>query len=172
MTRQQILAATIRESAVLFKRYLVGFDDSNYLRGLPTLPNHVGWCLGHTAVVMQRVAGRIDRLPISLHEFVEGVEGDEQRIAANLVAFGSTPSTSTGKYPSFLRCVEIFDSSVARFAVTLESASDHQLDAPVQWGQSPVPAWTLAARMAFHNGVHCGQITDIRKSLRLKSIFA
>jgi hypothetical protein len=41
-----------------------------------------------------------------------------------------------------------------------------------QWGKSQVPLWSMASRMIFHNGTHCGQLADLRRALGLGSIFA
>jgi hypothetical protein len=32
--------------------------------------------------------------------------------------------------------------------------------------------YTLASRMVFHNGTHCGQVADLRRALGIGSIFS
>jgi hypothetical protein len=42
----------------------------------------------------------------------------------------------------------------------------------VAWGSGQTSVASLLTRMVFHNGMHCGQIADLRRALEMKSIFA
>ena len=55
------LAEGIEMSSVLFKRFLPGFDESNRTRQAPGLPNHLAWTLGHLAMVLNRIAEKLDK---------------------------------------------------------------------------------------------------------------
>jgi hypothetical protein len=171
MTRQQVLAAGIRESRVLFLRYAKGFDGTLAVRQTEQLPNHLLWTLGHLSLTQYRVAEKIDGTAPPDSVFVDGHFGDAVRFAVESVAFGSTPRPDAGVYPSFERSLEIFADSTERLAHAVERADDITLDRPVPWGTQMVPAYTLAFRMIFHNGTHCGQIADLRRVLGMKSIF-
>ncbi len=171
MTRSQTLAAMIRESHTLFTRYLIGFDSSNCLATAANLPNHLTWTLGHLALVMYRAADKLEPVDLPQSMFIDGPVGDSLRYATESVAFGSRPKIDASIYPPFERCVQIFDDAAERVCLAFERASDAALDKPVAWGKSMAPAWKLAARMTFHNGTHCGQIADLRRSLGLPSIF-
>jgi hypothetical protein len=168
MTRQQVLAESIRDSRFLLVRYLKGFDDSNHTKQAPGLPNHVAWTLGHLAVSLSRITERIDGTPIPESDFAKG--GGSDRFDLDAVGFGSKPVDDPALYPSMSRCTAIFDAAVERLAVTVANASDAKLDAPAKWGKVDVPAWSLATRMVFHNGTHCGQIADLRRALGMGTV--
>jgi hypothetical protein len=174
MTRQQVLAEVIRLTRPLVARYLAGFDDTNHTAQAQHLPNHVAWSLGHLALTMHRLAEKLDGqlLPDSDFALTQPPEGESQRFFTESVSFGSKPGPHPSMYPSFARCREIFDHAIDRTASAFEGASDTQLDQNVKWGTTEVPLWTLAARIAFHNGMHTGQIADLRRAMKMKSIFA
>jgi len=88
------------------------------------------------------------------------------------VSINSSPKPDARLYPGFARCVEIFSVAVDRCALAFECATDAQLDAPSPYGQTEVPTWTLGMRMVFHNGNHAGQLADLRRVVKLGSIFA
>ncbi len=171
MTRAQTLSGILRESHTLLARYLVGFDSTNCLATAPNLPNHLTWTLGHLALTMYRSATKIDSIDLPQSVFVDGTVGDSLRFGIESVAFGSRPKSDASIYPPFERCLQIFDDSVDRISAAFENAAEEVLDKPVAWGKMIIPAWSLAARMAFHNGTHCGQIVDLRRALGMKSIF-
>jgi hypothetical protein len=171
MTRQQTLSAIVRESHVLFARYLAGFGSLNCLATAPNLPNHLTWTLGHLSITMYRSAAKLDGLEPPQSVFVDGPVGDSLRYGIESIAFGSRPKVDASIYPPFERCIQIFDDSFERICAAFEQASDSTIDKQVAWGKQLAPAWSLAARMAFHNGTHCGQIVDLRRALGMKSIF-
>ncbi len=174
MTRPQILAEVIRSSRSLVTRYLAGFDDTNHTAQASHLPNHVAWSLGHLALTMHRLAEKLDAqlLPDTDFALTQPPEGESRRFFAESVSFGSQPGAHPSMYPPLDRCREIFDAAIDRAARAFELADEARLDQMVKWGNTEVPLWTLAARMTFHNGTHTGQIADLRRALKMKSIFA
>lgn len=171
MTRQQTLAATVRESKSLLERYFAGFNESNCVATAPNLPNHFLWTLGHVSISMYRLAAKIDGRDLPQSVFIDGPVGDSLRFGAESVAFGSRPKQDASIYPPLERTLEIFADASERAASAFEKAADGDLDKEVAWGKWMVPAWSLAPRIAFHNGTHCGQIADLRRALGMKSIF-
>jgi hypothetical protein len=155
-------------------RYAKGFDDSNHVKQVENVPNHFAWTLGHLALVLNRVAERIDGKPIPETDFVkaDGFGGGAGKFDTESVSMNSSPKPDATLYPSAARCVEIFSASVDRCAAAFENASDVQLDALTKWGQTEVPLWTTGLRMVFHNGNHAGQLADLRRGLKMGSIFA
>jgi hypothetical protein len=139
------------------------------------LPNHVAWNLGHIALTMHRVADKIDGqgLPASDFAVGPGAAGDSQRFSSESVAFGSMPTGDSMAYPSYARCIAIFEGACDRLAAAASGATDAQLAAETPWGGPGMttPVHLLVARMAFHNGMHCGQIADLRRALGMGSIF-
>jgi hypothetical protein len=198
MTRRDTIAEAMLASRVLFHRYLVGFDDTNHTKQASNLPNHVAWCLGHCALTLHRGVERINREPLPEGDFHSppadlvnktppppspparagktGAAGTTSaaptRYNTESVAFQSTPTDNPVLYPRFGRCVEIFDSACHRYAEVVRALPEERLDAMIQMGQIQIPIWASALRMGFHNAHHCGQVSDLRRALGMKSIFA
>ncbi len=172
-SRAETLAQSVILSRDLLKRYLAGFDDTNHTRQASDLPNHVAWTLGHLAHTMHRVAEKIDGAPMPSEAFFTGTgRGDSRRFDTEAVCFGSKPVVEGAAYPGLARCIEIFDQAIDRLAAALTKADEAALDRMMPWGSIEVPVWAATARMVFHNGAHTGQIADLRRALKLKSIFA
>ena len=169
MTQQQLSAESVRQSKEWLTRYLKGFDDTNYTKQAPGLPNHVAWTLGHLALTMNRIAERLGGPGVPESDFAKGARGGD-RFDPDEVGFGSKPVADPSQYPAMARCVAVFDAATERLATTVANASDARLDAPTKFGKTDVSAWTAATLMAFHNGVHCGQIVDLRRALGLGGI--
>ena len=173
MTRAQTIADSVLMSRDLLKRYLAGFDDTNYTRQVADLPNHVAWTLGHLSHTMHRVAEKLDASPIPEADFFTGGgRSDSRRYDTESVCFGSKPVPDAAAYPNLARCTEIFDHAIERLSAAARAADNAALDRKMPWGSMEIPVWAAAARMVFHNGMHTGQIADLRRALRLKSIFA
>lgn len=172
--RGEMLATIVESNKELVTRFLVGFDDTSALRQSPTLPNHVVWCLGHLALTMHRIAERLDAAPLPAADFSSGdaVSGSRARgvFATESVCVGSTPRADAALYPSLERATQILRNSCDRLAAACRTAADAALDAPQQWGAASLPLWLLVARAVFHNGIHTGQITDLRRALGMEGI--
>jgi hypothetical protein len=93
------------------------------------------------------------------------------RFDTETVAFQSVPVDNPALYPRLDRCVDIFDAACHRYATIVRGLPEDRLDAMIQWGQIQIPVWAAGLRMSFHNGMHCGQISDLRRALGMKSIF-
>lgn len=176
MRTQDLLAELIASNKTFMNRYLKGFNDSNYTRQAPNMPNHVAWNLGHLALTMHRVAEKLDAKPLPASDFFpQGTpNGDTQRFSPESVGFGSAPADDPLLYPSYARSLQVFENACDRLAAAARSASDQQLTSETPWGAPGMtsPIYLLIARMAFHNGFHCGQISDLRRAFALGSIFA
>lgn len=175
MKTQDVLAEAVLMTKPLVARYLAGFDDSNCTRQAATLPNHAAWSLGHLALTMHRVGGMIDAHQPPAADF-SNTAGEAGRAAGKFytesVAFGSRPGEEADAYPTLVRSREIFDAACDRLAAAARSASDAKLQESVPWGQSTTPLWTLCLRMNFHNGMHTGQLADLRRAFGFKSVFS
>lgn len=180
---REVLAAGVLQSQDLLKRYLAGFDDKTLVAQPPGLPNHLAWTLGHLAVTMGRAMEKLgaksdDALPPE--QFVtgddraregEGRGGPLGRFDTQSVSFGSKPVNDPTLYPDLARSIAIFDSACERLAEFVRSCPNEALARSVAWGGGTTLGWQLVQRMAFHNGVHTGQIADLRRALSMKSIF-
>lgn len=176
MNRAHAIAEGILSTKQSFARYTAGFDDSNVTRQAPGLPNHVAWSLGHCALTMHRVAEYFDKQPPPATDFVAGHAsggGNSRQFAIESVSFGSKPVDSAKDYPALTRATEIYNAACERLAVVVKNASEAKLDEKILWaGVLELPLYLLAIRMVGHNGMHTGQIADLRRALGFKSIFA
>lgn len=173
MTRGEMLARAVIDSGELLRRYLAGFDDSNCTTQAPGLPNHAAWCLGHCALTMHRAAECLDGGARPAAHFIDGADrGDVNRFGTESVSFDSRPTDDPKRYPGLARSTAIFDAACRRLAHAARTIDDSRLDGITRWGRAETPISGLVSRMVFHNGTHCGQIVDLRRALRLGSIFA
>ena len=174
MNESELLSSAVAQSRDLFKRYLRGFDDRNHVTQTPSLPNHVAWTLGHLALTLHRAAEKFDGRPLPASDFVtgDGTAGDANRYDTESVSFGSKPVSDASRYPSFARCVAIFDAAINRMCAAVAVADEQKLATLVKWGPFESPLRDVAIRMVFHNGTHTGQLADLRRALGIGSIFA
>lgn len=170
-TRQSVLADAVENSKTLVSRFCVGFDDTTHTKQTKDLHNHFAWNMGHLAVTMHRVAGAIDGQPIPEADFIMNSKtGDKNRFGVDSVGYGSTPVDNPAIYPTCARCAEVFDSAIARLANAVRHADDATLDKAIKWGAGDSPIGLLIPRMLYHNGVHTGQIIDLRRALGMKNV--
>jgi hypothetical protein len=174
MNRQQTLANAVLESRTLLARYFKGFDESNHTKQAQHLPNHFAWTLGHLALTLHRTAEKFDGRALPETDFVkgEGRSGSPTKFDTESVCFGSTPVDDPKLYPSHDRCVAIFDDAIQRLVSAIRRTDDARLESLVTWGSGQVKMWSLAIRMVFHNGTHCGQLADLRRALGMGRILA
>lgn len=173
MTGHDVLAESVLACKPLMTRYLVGFTDSNHTAQAALLPNHVAWTLGHCAMTMHRVSEKLDGRPIPESDFIAGAtRGEPQRFGSETVAFNSRPTHERALYPTLARSIAIYEAACDRLAAAVKSVNDETLSKQVTWGTGQTTLASLVMRMVFHNGMHCGQIADLRRALEMKSIFA
>ncbi|MBX3364308.1 MAG: DinB family protein [Phycisphaeraceae bacterium] len=178
MSVQDVLAEAVTGSRMLLERYLPGFDESNRTTQAPNLPNHLIWTLGHLALTMERCAGRVKGSdvpkPLSEGSWVtgKGRSGDIMRFDTESVAFKSTPLDEPSLYPSLARGREIFGEAIDALSDAVRQASDAALMRSTKWGTQPIRVCDMVMRMVFHNGVHAGQITDLRRALRMPQVLS
>lgn len=166
MKVQTLLSEAVIACKNLSGRYFAGFDATNHVRQAVNLPNHFAWNLGHCALTMHRVGAMFDGGGIPSDDFGPGGFDPES------VAFGSTPAGDGAKYPPPQRCIEVFNRACERLGAAVAGATDEKLDERVKWGPVETTLAALTVRMVFHNGMHTGQIADLRRALGFKSIFA
>jgi hypothetical protein len=171
MRSPEMLAQAVLLTKPFVARALTGFDPSMATRQAPGLPNHAAWCLGHLSLTMHRVAGMIDGGDLPAADFIPGAaRGDAERFGTESVAFKSEPTDDPAAFPTLARAAAIYDAACDRLAAAARGASEEALAADVPWGQAKAPLWTLVLRMAFHNGVHIGQMMDLRRALGLPRV--
>ncbi|MBU0637441.1 MAG: DinB family protein [Planctomycetes bacterium] len=169
MTFQETLAAGVLASKQLLTRFLAGFNENNRVQQAEHLPNHVTWCLGHLALYLNRVASRIDGATMPERDFVTGGGhvGSAERFDTESVCFTSQPTSDPARYPSLARAIEVYESACERLAAAVRGATVGTLECTIDWIGGEITLWVLVQRVTFHNGVHAGQITDLRRALGL-----
>lgn len=123
--------------------------------------NHALWTLGHLATVDQFFLKTVaDRDPALFERY------------ATMFFAKSTPSPNAGDYPPIDAVREYFDASRKAFRDWIESLDDERLTAPLPPEQqrfAPNLAGLLL-RLLWHEGMHYGQLTVLRKSLGLAPV--
>ena len=172
MSDQATLAQSIRYSIELTTRYLEGFDESSRTAQAPTLPNHPVWILGHCGYTMARVAKVFDAALIDADAYIEGARSNPDAFTIESISFWSAPSDDPSQYPTLARARDIFEQSGQRLAHAIESATAAQLNSEIPWGKAnaPIGMRDLIVRLVFHNGTHAGQLTDLRRALKLERV--
>jgi hypothetical protein len=167
--RASAQARLLRESAPLLLRFLEGFNEGNRAVQAPSLPNHPIWILGHCAFTMARLAEVLGGPHPPASDFAtgprSGVPGPVDRFFIEDVAKDSTPSPDASRYPSLARGRAIFGSAVEAIATTVERMPPSKLDGTLDWGGTQHAVVSIINRVAIHNGIHAGQLTDLRRAL-------
>jgi len=123
--------------------------------------NHAMWTMGHLATVDQF--------------FLKSVAGRDAGLFerySTIFFAKSTPSPNAETYPPIDAVREYFDSSRKAFRTWIESLDDERLAAPLPAEQQRF-AQNLAGlllRLLWHEGMHYGQLTVLRKSLGLTPV--
>ncbi len=124
--------------------------------------NHTAWLLGHLAYAD--------------NGFYTKLSGNDPVIPENfeaLFGMGTTPSDDACLYPSKAELLEVLERSHAALTDWFKSLPEEKLAEPLPEGMEMFGAnhATLAATMAWHEGVHNGQLIEVRRSLGLSRVF-
>jgi uncharacterized damage-inducible protein DinB len=123
--------------------------------------NHALWTLGHLATVHQYFLSKL-----------AGKDRDLFDKYREMFFARSQPKPDAASYPSLDVVRDYFKTSRAAFRAWIESLTDEQLAAPLPEGFKDFAA-TLGGfliRLVWHEGMHYGQLTAIRKSLGLAPV--
>ncbi len=121
--------------------------------------NHAMWVLGHLATTDDH--------------FLSSVGGKESRCGEKykaLFGMGSTPTGSPSDYPPIDEIKEIVHERREALAAWFGSMSEEQLAQPLSGDAAFFAAnhGALMSTIAWHEGLHSGQLTMIRKALGIK----
>lgn len=130
----------------------------------PAFPggNHALWIAGHLAVsddaFLTALGGATSPLPARWKE---------------LFGTGSKPSAKAGDYPELKEVLAALSERRQALVTWLKSLDEAKLRAPLpeDWKEFAATHADLATSLAWHEGVHAGQLTSIRKALGLKPLF-
>lgn len=124
--------------------------------------NHALWVLGHVTVTDDYVMHELGKQPRQLAEQWHRLFGP-----------GSTPVADAGAYPGVEEVRAAAGRQREAFVRWMRSLPDEQLDSPVpeDWREFCSVYANLPAALAWHEGMHTGQVTVIRKALGMRPKF-
>jgi uncharacterized damage-inducible protein DinB len=159
--REQILA-TLDFTQTQLQNIFAAIPDEHFLHQPFPGANHALWTMGHLATV--------DRF--FLKTFADADPALFERHKAAFFA-KSSPSPNAADYPSINEVRAYFQESRKAFRDWIESLDEGRLTAPLSPELQKRFAPTLASvlsRLAWHEGMHYGQLTVLRKGLGLSPI--
>ena len=168
----EALAIAIESTEGLLLRFLEDVEDDARTAQAAGLPNHFIWTLGHCAMTMHKLASKIDgQLPPD-SDFIQGAGtgGDPERFDTQAVCKGSSPAPEASLYPNMERGRAIYSKACHRLAGAVRGLDPGALKATRDWNGTPIPLLDLVLRVSFHNGVHAGQVLDLRRALNMPRI--
>ncbi|GAF96907.1 unnamed protein product, partial [marine sediment metagenome] len=92
------------------------------------------------------------------------------RFDTESICFGSQPVSDGSRYPTLARGIEVYEAACDRLADAVRAAEPAALDQVIPWHGGEITLRALVSRVVFHNGVHAGQITDLRRPLGLERV--
>ncbi len=124
--------------------------------------NHAAWILGHLAYANDSFCAKLSGQKSVLPENFDSQFG-----------MGSTPTDDVADYPSKAELLELLNKSHEFVTGWFKSLSDEQLASPLPEGMEmfgPNHA-SLASTMVWHDGIHQGQLIEVRRALGLPRAF-
>ncbi len=153
---------SLRFSRRLARAFLDGIPPEHWLHAPVPGGNHAAWIAGHLAwedddILATLVEHRGSKLDRTWHE---------------RFAQGSTPTANPGDYPDraeLLAALDTFrDELIAYFTASADRLADPLPESIHAYARDRA---ALMPALACHEMVHVGQLTVIRKSLRLPPVF-
>ncbi len=123
--------------------------------------NHLRWTVGHLAwadaFFLSALSGRESTADPSWQE---------------LFGYGSTVSANAGDYPAYADLRKALDDGRAALIAWFESLSDDQLLAPIPGDLATFAEnqAVLMSKLSIHEGLHSGQLSVIRRVLKLDPV--
>ncbi|MCZ6834319.1 MAG: DinB family protein [Planctomycetota bacterium] len=159
-TEPGISAMRFARSATL--KFLEGLTDEQLMHRPTPEANHATWILGHLAYVDDSIYTK--------------VSGHDSVIPSNYKALfdsGTTPSDNASDYPSKDELLTNLEKAHTAFIGWFESLSDEQMASAPPEGLEIFGAnfACVVATLAWHEGVHNGQLIEIRRTLGLPRAF-
>ncbi len=124
--------------------------------------NHAAWLLGHLAYADDG--------------FYTKLSGNDSVIPDNYetqFGMGTEPSDDASVYPSKAELLAAMEKAHTALVDWFGTLSEEQIAAPLPEGMEMFGAnhGTVAATLAWHEGIHAGQLVEVRRSLGLPRAF-
>lgn len=153
---------TVKFAHGMIDKMLTTFPaDKMFFQPMPT-SNHAAWIMGHLACTYMWLITMIDpKMAPALPDSYNGLFG-----------MGSHPSSDASKYPAPAQLRKDYDTCFNAFVKATESLKDTDLYAPTASESGGFCTCKLDAALkgAWHDGWHIGQLSDLRRALKLPSI--
>ncbi len=124
--------------------------------------NHAAWILGHIAYANDSFCAKLGGQDSVLPENHESLFG-----------MGTTPTDDAADYPSKAELLDALNKSHEFVVGWFKSMSEEQLASPLPEGMEMFgPNFaSLASTMVWHDGIHQGQLIEVRRALGLPRVF-
>lgn len=158
---KKVLIDTLEFVQQITRELIRGFPAEHLAYRAGPTDNPVIWSVGHLATVNDWFASLIDGKPAEFPQEWQSSCG-----------YKSVPSGDLRAYPEFAKLVAVMERAQARLVGAVKAQSAEDLAKPTQaesHGIAPTRA-DAAARAAWHEGWHGGQIAGVRKALGLASV--
>ena len=158
---KKVLIDTLEFVHQITRELIKGFPQEHLAHRAGPTDNPVIWNVGHLATVNDWFASLIDGKPAEFPQEWQSSCG-----------YKSVPSGDLATYPEFGKLAAVLERAHARLVAAVREETSESLGQPTRaesHGIAPTRA-DAAARAAWHEGWHGGQIAAVRKALGLKSV--
>lgn len=156
MSPSDLLASGYRMAQQFLHRMVDDLTDDEFHHQPVAGANSAAWIVGHLGVVVRRTADRLGAtgLPVLTEEFIARFSATKQ------------PAGEQSELGSKTELLGLFDTSAAKLIETARVLPAEALTAPNAGGPALATNFGEAVLFgAFHIGMHCGQLSTIRRSL-------
>lgn len=161
LTEKQRALSGLRFARAITANLLKEFPaDKVTFQPSPT-DNHVLWNLGHLACTYQWMGSLLDGKPKATPEKYDELFGGK-----------GTPVSDPKKYPALAEVRREYERGFDRFIAAFEATKDADLNKPVL-GEGygfVTDRLDAATKATWHEGWHAGQISSIRRALKLPGV--
>jgi len=146
----------------MINSFASGFADDQVDAQPAGCPNHLLWTLGHLASTASWMNGMLTGgAPVVPENY------------SSLFGMGSKPVADPAAYPAFAEVKQAYEAAFDTVIKAAEQLDDEALLKPTEQDSRGFLADKLDAltKMAWHEGWHLGQLTDLRRALGLPGVF-
>jgi hypothetical protein len=155
-TARQYALNILAESREITVSMLADIPEDKLLHQPFPGANHALWLMGHIAATDDNFAGLYD-----------GGQGQLPEQYQKAFGMGSKPVADPAAYPPVAEVRQQLEATRRRLIAAVESATDAALAEPLpdDWKDFAPDKLAFLSSMAWHEGMHAGQLTVVRKSL-------
>ncbi|MCP3903057.1 MAG: DinB family protein [Planctomycetes bacterium] len=153
----------LEQSRTYLLKCVDDMSDTDLLHRPAETGNHALWVMGH-------IAWSDD---FFLQQFTKAESGIAPEEWGEKFGMGSSPTSDPDDYPTRLEIMEVMDKTRAALIAWCKTQSDEQLGAevPAEWKGFARNFGMLMTSVAWHEGIHTGQVLEARRSLDMKPMY-